>query len=279
MLSVFITGASTGIGEACALTLDSYGFQVFAGVRKTTDADALRAKASDRLTPILIDVTQSESIQAGVEQIKQKLGEDGLHGLVNNAGISASGPLEFMPLNEIRRQLDVNLFGQIAVTQEVLPLLRQARGRIVNMSSLSGRFVFPFYGAYAMSKFGLEAFSDALRRELKPWGMHVSVIEPGSIATPIWDKGIALSDEIGQNLPEAAVHLYGKTLKRVRLGTTRMGKAGIPPEKVAEAVHHALCAKRPKTRYLVGRDAQITARLAWLLPDRIMDWLMQRSLG
>jgi NAD(P)-dependent dehydrogenase (short-subunit alcohol dehydrogenase family) len=196
---------------------------------------------------------------------------------VNNAGIAVSGPLEFIPLSEIRRQFEVNLFGQIAVTQALLPLLRRGKGgRIVNMSSISGRITAPLLGPYSMSKFALEAFSDALRRELEPFGILVSVVEPGAIKTPIWGKGVDSSRERIAGMPEKALELYGSRIDGLRQRAQEMGDKGAPTEEVAKAVHHALASPRPRTRYLVGRDAKITARLAWLLSDRALDGLMKR---
>jgi NAD(P)-dependent dehydrogenase (short-subunit alcohol dehydrogenase family) len=276
---VLITGASTGIGEACALHLDKLGFRVFAGVRKAADADALRQKASPRLTPVMIDVTDATSIASAAETVGQAVGEFGLSGLVNNAGIAVVAPMEFVLLDDLRRQLEVNTIGQVAVTQAFLPLLRRAKGRIVNISSQGGRFVFPLFGPYSMSKFALEAFSDALRRELRGWGMHVAVVEAGSIATPIWSKGIATAGSIRDKLPAQAEPLYGRMMDTLRAGALLMGARGIPPETVARAVAHALTSRFPRTRYLVGLDAQVIARLAWLLPDRVMDWIMACVLG
>jgi NAD(P)-dependent dehydrogenase (short-subunit alcohol dehydrogenase family) len=198
---------------------------------------------------------------------------------VNNAGIAVSGPLEFLEMSDLRRQFEVNLFGQVAVTQEFLTLLRRGRaGRIVNMSSISGRITAPLLGPYSMSKFALEAFSDALRRELEPFGISVSVIEPGVINTPIWEKGVGSANERIARMPARALELYGKRIDFLRRRAEALQGTGTPAEKVAEAVYHALTARRPKTRYLVGNDAKVTAKLVWLLPDRLLDRLMRRSM-
>jgi NAD(P)-dependent dehydrogenase (short-subunit alcohol dehydrogenase family) len=182
-------------------------------------------------------------------------------------------------MSEIRRQFDVNLFGQVAVTQAFLPLLRRARGgRIVNMSSISGKITAPLLGPYSMSKFALEAFSDALRRELEPFGLWVAVVEPGVIKTPIWDKGVDSSTERIARMPARALELYGDRIANLRKQALEMSESGAPAEKVAKAVHHALVSGRPKTRYLVGTDAKLTAKLAWILPDRALDRLMRRRL-
>src|SRR5579862_2288927 len=181
--AVLITGASTGIGAACALYLDARGFRVFAGVRNPADGEALRARSSSRLAPVLLDVTNSDSLRDAAAVINETVSETGLHGLVNNAGIAVGGPLEVLPLDDLRRQFEVNVVGQLAVTQAMLPLLRKARGRIVNMGSIVGRAPVPLVGAYSMSKAAVAAMTTALRLELDLWGIDVSLIEPGAIAT------------------------------------------------------------------------------------------------
>jgi len=270
--AVLVTGASTGIGRATALYLQARGFRVFASVRKQSDALVLPGA-----TPVVLDVTEADSIRAASDAVSRVLGDEALAGLVNNAGIAVSGPLEFLEMAEIRRQFEVNLFGQVAVTQAFLPLLRRAkRGRIVNMSSISGRITAPLLGPYSMSKFALEAFSDALRRELAPFGLSVSVIEPGVIKTSIWDKGVDSSKERIARMPALALELYGGRIETLRERAQQMGQSGAPAEEVAKAVYHALVSRRPRTRYLVGRDAKLTAKLAWLLPDRVIDGIMRR---
>lgn len=202
--AVVITGAATGIGAACANRLAHTGFHVFAGVRKTEDGAALQQAIGDQVTPLLLDVTNGEQIAAAQAAVTTMVGERGLAGLVNNAGIAVGGPLEFMPLDEFHRQMEVNVYGALAVTQAFLPLLRQAKGRIINMSSIAGLAASPFLGPYAASKFALEALSDALRLELHPWEIEVVLIEPGNIATPIWQKGLAFADQLEAKLPAQA---------------------------------------------------------------------------
>src|SRR5919204_4783282 len=213
--AVLITGASTGIGEACALHLDRLGFTVFAGIRKEADGRALQAKASPRLTPLALDVTDQGQVTATVQTIESSLGAGGLWGLVNNAGIAVGGPLEFLPVDEFRLQLEVNVVGQLRVIQAVLPLVRRARGRIVNMSSVSGKLSAPFMGPYSSSKFALEAISDALRLELRPWGIMVSVIEPSNVATPIWGKSLQAGMAVIERLPARAREPYGPVTSRM----------------------------------------------------------------
>ncbi len=277
--SVVITGASTGIGEACALRMDRLGWRVFAGVRKEADGQALKAKASEQLTPIILDVTEQPTINASAETVTAAVGESGLAGLVNNAGIGVGGPLEFIAVEELRRQLEVNVIGQIAVTQAFMPLIRKATGRIVNMGSIGGRMATPFLGPYNASKFAMEALTDSLRQELQPWGIHVSIIEPGSIATPIWDKSKAAVDELKNTLPEEAMMLYGETVQAIEKALIKFEAAGIPADEVAKFAEHALTARTPKTRYVVGRDAQLQRMLVKWAPDRVRDMLVRLQLG
>jgi NAD(P)-dependent dehydrogenase (short-subunit alcohol dehydrogenase family) len=276
---IVISGASSGIGRACALHLDKLGFDVFAGVRKEADGERLREEASGRLVPLPLDVTDQASIEAAADKVAGSVGDRGLAGLVNNAGITVSAPLEFVPIDELRKQLEVNVIGQVAVTQAYLSMLRKARGRVVNVSSIGGRVALPFLGPYAASKFAIEGLSDSLRRELRPWGIEVSVIEPGSVATPIWEKGVAAADALIERFPPEAQALYGKAVASMRKAAAEAGNRGLPPEQVARTVEHALTARRPKTRYLVGRDAKMRARIARIVPDRAFDRLIARAMG
>lgn len=278
MRAVVVTGASSGIGEACALRLDREGWRVFAGVRKEADAERLKQQASGRLTPVIIDVTNEASVRSVADTVGSALGSAGLSGLVNNAGVSVPGPLEFLTPEDLRRQLDVNVVGQIAVTQAFLPLIRKANGRIVNIGSIAGRMSTPFLGPYNASKFAMEALTDSLRQELRPWGIHVAVVEPGSIATRIWEKGQAAADELEHNLPEEAMRLYGKAFSAMREAARKFEEAGIPPNEVAKFVEHALTAASPKTRYVVGRDAQVQRVIAKVVPDRLRDRMVAWQL-
>ncbi|HRI37683.1 MAG TPA: SDR family oxidoreductase [Nitrospira sp.] len=276
--AVVITGASTGIGAACALHLDRLGFTVSAGVRKPEDGALLQQSSSDRLIPIILDVTDLPSIQHSLAIVSERCGSNGLYGLVNNAGIAVPAPLEAIPLSDFRRQLEVNVIGQLAVTQAFLPLIRQARGRIINMGSIAGRSTIPMMGAYSASKFALEAMTDALRLEVQQWGIQVSIIEPGAITTPIWTK--SADDAAGR---EAAMgtelrRLYEPTVAAVRKVVEEAAKRAVPADVVAKAVEHALTAPVPKTRYLVGTDAKIRAFIGKILPDRIMDRLLTAVL-
>lgn len=277
--AIVITGASTGIGAACALRMDQRGYRVFAGVRRAADGEQLRSLASDRLTPLMIDVTNQRSIEDATAMVATAIGDHGVAGLVNNAGIAVTGPVEYLDLERYRQQFEVNYFGQIAVTQAFLPAIRRATGRIVMMGSIAGRVSAPFLSPYAGTKHALEALTDSLRVELGPWGIEVAIVEPGEIKTPIWDKGIANADDALAEMPEEAISRYEPFIEPIREYARAANETGLDASKVADAVEHALTAKRPKTRYLVGRDARIQATAKKWLPDRLVDRLTRSQLG
>lgn len=269
---IVITGASTGIGRAAAQRMAARGFDVLAGVRKPADAEAI---GGGRITPVIVDVTDAEQI-AG---LRDAVGDRPLAGLVNNAGVGVSGPLEFLPLDELRRQFEVNLFGHVAVTQQLLEPLRRARGRIVNTGSVGARTPLPFTAPYAASKAALWATGEALRGELRPWGIHVATIEPGAIATEIWDKASEDTAAVVAALPDRGRELYGGTLAKVGEIVDNVSSGAIAPDKVAEVIEHALTARKPKDRYLIGSDArqQVVARR--LLGWKRFDALLARRMG
>ncbi len=275
---VLITGASTGIGRACAEQLDGLGFIVLAGVRKPSDADALRAAGSERLRPVTLDVTDPDSIAAATDTV-ELAAPLGLAGLVNNAGVALGGPVELVPLEEWREQLEVNLIGAVAVTQAMLPALRRGRGRIVNVTSIGGRLATPFLGPYNASKFALEAVNDALRGELRQFGVEVVAIEPGAVATPIWDKARRTADEFTARASSDGLDLYRSGIDATRKAIADSERAGIPPQQVASEVARALTARRPRTHYVIGRDARTRLLLSKLLPTRAMDRLVARVMG
>ncbi len=259
--AVLVTGASSGIGQASALRLAASGWRVFGGVRSEEDAERLREHGVE---PLQLDVTDSATIAAAAEVVGGEL-----HGLVDNAGIAIAAPLELVPLDELRRQLEVNVVGQVAVLQAFLPLLRRSQGRVVLMGSVGGRSALPFLGPYAASKHALEAIADSLRVELAPWGIGVSIVEPASVKTAIWTKGAAQADVMRAGISHDRNELYAARIERFRAVALKRGP-GIDPDVVARAVEHALTASRPKARYLVGRDAHIRA---WIerLPTRLRD--------
>jgi NAD(P)-dependent dehydrogenase (short-subunit alcohol dehydrogenase family) len=263
--TVLVTGASSGIGKACAARLARKGWRVLAGVRRAGDAPSGTEE-------VLLDVTDAGQIQAVADRV------DELHGLVNNAGIAVAGPLEFLPLEQFRHQLEVNVTGQVAVTQALLPALRRGRGRIVFIGSIAGKSALPFLAAYAASKHALEAVADSLRIELAPWGIDVTIVEPGSIKTPIWTRSADRADETQATLDGRLEELYGPSIARFRKLALARGAAGAPAEKVAVVVEDALTGARPPTRRLVGRDARIRAAFE-LLPDRVRDRVLRRILA
>jgi NAD(P)-dependent dehydrogenase (short-subunit alcohol dehydrogenase family) len=275
--AVVVTGASTGIGRATALRLDGAGMRVFAGVRKEQDAESLR-RESPRITPLLLDVTDAAALQRAVQSVEAEVGGAGLAGLVNNAGISGGAPTEFVSIDDVRRIFEVNVVGVVATTQAFLPLIRRGHGRVVCIGSIGGRFPSPFLAAYSASKAAVAALCDSLRGELRPWGIHVALVEPGSIRTAIWDKG---HSELEANLaawPPAAMELYGEVIPRVRRISEQTAARAIPPDRVAKVVQHALTASRPRTRYLVGIDARAQA-IARRIPDRPRDAIVARVIG
>ena len=278
--AALITGASSGIGRAAALRLESEGWTVFAGVRDPAAGDDLieAATGAGVLVPVRLDVTDQGSIDAARSEIAERVGADGLGGLVNNAGVGSGGPLEYLPLDYLREVLEVNTIGQVAVTQAMLPLLRRGGGRIVFTSSDNGRWAPPYMGPYAASKFALEAIGDTFRLELRRSKIPVSIIEPGSIRTSIWDKGIdgiaAGEMKLG---PDSSEH-YGDVTTLMRNVMEEGNANGIPPERVADAIHHALIARRPKTRYRIGRDARMMIMLKSVLPDRVFDAAVSRII-
>lgn len=274
---VVVTGASTGIGRATALHLGRIGFTVLAGVRREEDGAALReeARGVSAIETVIVDITDPADVAA----LGVRFAGRGLAGLVNNAGVSVVGPLEFLPVDDLRRQFEVNLFAHLAVTQALLEPLRASRGRIVNMSSIGGRFAAPYLGPYNSSKFALEGLSDSLRRELRSFGIRVSLVEPGSIDTEIWRKGEAEADAAIAALSPRGRELYGRQLAGVRRTAQRTARHAIPAQKVADAVEHALTASRPRARYVVGTDARVQLALQALLPTHLLDRVIARITG
>jgi NAD(P)-dependent dehydrogenase (short-subunit alcohol dehydrogenase family) len=265
---VIVTGASSGIGEAIALHLREGGFSVLAGVRRDEDAERLSTRG---LTPIRLDVTDPEHLAAA----RAEVGDRPLAGLVNNAGILRGGPLEFVQLDDLREQLEVNVIGQVAVTQAFIGGLRAGRGRIVNVGSISGRLATPMVGPYVAAKFALEGLTDTLRRELVLQGIDVIMIEPGGVKTPLLGKANQWVEQLYGDSPPELAQRYGAMLTVMLEQTNKIDRrTGIDASAVAKVVGKALTVRRPRTRYLVGRDAIIQATMAKLLPDRVVDRLL-----
>lgn len=279
MRSVLITGASTGIGRATALHMDAAGWRVLAGVRSERDASSLAASASGRLLPLTLDITSPEQIAAAAERVSAEVGAAGLDGLVNNAGITIPFPLEAIPLEDFRRLIAVNLTGQFAVTQAMLAQLRVAKGRIVFVSSVSSRRAIPMLAGYTASKAGLNAVADGFRQELRPWRIGVSIIEPGAIETPIWDRGEREFETAMEHSPIEAESMYGDLIAAFRAIIDRSRKRRIPPEKVVSSISHALTAGRPRARYLIGLDAKSQALALRFMPDRLLDFFIAKYIN
>lgn len=273
---VLVTGASSGIGRATALRLATSGYHVFAGVRKSADGAALAEAATGEVTPVILDVTDAQQITSAVKIIACHVGDAGLAGLVNNAGIGVFGPLELIPIEQFRRQLEVNVTGQLAVTQAALPLLRRGRGRIVMIGSIGSRFTPPFVGPLAASKSTLATMSSALRQELAPWDIRVILVEPGSIRSEAVDK---LESDARTVMNDAAAEgraLYENAFVHLVSFFARLHEKGSSPDIVAKTVERALGVSRPRSCYLSGKNAQRMATIARLLPVPAQDALRRR---
>lgn len=270
-----VTGASSGIGRETARALAARGFHVLAGVRRMEDSED---PAVEGVEPVVLDITDPGHIRDLASRVAGDPQRRPLAVLVNNAGIAVNAPVETLPMEEWRRQFEVNFFGHVAVIQALLPAVLQARGRIVNISSIGGLVAGPGFGAYAGSKFALEAMSDALRREVGRLGVTVVVVEPGAIATPIWGKGIATADTLVASMTPEQHARYGGLIAAVRRQAQTSARTGIAPEDAARVIVTALEARRPRVRYLIGRDAKIMAAVAKWLPDRVFDRLVAQSL-
>jgi NAD(P)-dependent dehydrogenase (short-subunit alcohol dehydrogenase family) len=270
--TVLVTGASTGIGHATSLHLRSRGFDVIAGVRREQDGAELAARGVEI---VLLDVTDEASVAGAAKQV----GERPLSGLVNTAGVAIGGPLEYLPVERLRQQLEVNVIGLVATTQALLPALRRSTGRVVNIGSIGGRVTSPFVGPYNASKHALEAITDAWRQELAPWGLKVVVVEPGSVSTPIWAKAADQVRHARESYPADALERYGDALASFDGLMAKLDRLGSKPEKVAAVVERALTARNPRPRYLVGPDARAQLALKSLLPTRVMDAATRKAMG
>ncbi|HEU4636199.1 MAG TPA: SDR family NAD(P)-dependent oxidoreductase [Edaphobacter sp.] len=277
--AILITGASSGIGRATALRLVRHGWRVFATVRKESDAEALRSAAQGDLEIIYLDVADPASIAAAAREVEHRLEQRGLDALLNNAGIGMTAPVEHTSLDQLRHIFEVNLFGQIAVIQAFLPLVRRAKGRIVNIGSVGDHITPPFGGALAASKAAFASMSSALRLELRPQGIHVCIVEPGSINTPAVDKTLGGVEEKIASLPPDAAKRYGAAMRKAIATFSAKEHAGSPPEAVAKVVERALTDRNPKTRYPAGKDSRKLSLLARFLPERLLDRAALKVFG
>jgi NAD(P)-dependent dehydrogenase (short-subunit alcohol dehydrogenase family) len=272
--AVVVTGASSGIGADVAALLAHGGYLAFAGVRNDTDA-ARVATLHEFIRPLRLDVTD----RASIDEAAQTVAASGhvLRAVVGNAGIAVAGPLEFLPVDELRRQFEINVFGAVAVAQAFLPQLRVSRGRLVFIGSISGRLSVPFIAPYSASKFALRALVDALRVELAPAGIAVSLVEPGSVKTPIWQKGRDSRDTLMDALPPKALEYYGAQIEAVFAQTAREERAAMPVRNVSRAVLHAVTARKPKAAYLLGAAARAGSIVA-VLPPALRDRALRASM-
>lgn len=277
--AVVVTGASTGIGRACTEALVGQGFHVFGSVRKEADAEALERELGEHVTALRFDVTDRAAIDAAAERVAEAIGDTTLAGLVNNAGVAVAGPIMHLDVDELRQQFDINVLGLVSVTQAFLPLLGARRrppgapGRIVNISSISGKLVVPFLGAYASSKHALEALSDAMRRELRLYGIDVVIVEPGAVQTPIWDKAEAADVE------RYADTDYGEILRKFQQVMVEQGRRGFPVSRVTDVVVEAMTSDRPKARYAIPNQQLMGWVLPRVMPDRWLDQMIAKQLG
>jgi NAD(P)-dependent dehydrogenase (short-subunit alcohol dehydrogenase family) len=274
--SYFITGTSSGIGRHIALHLAKAGARIFATVRREEDASSLRALGLDGIVPVRLDVTDAASLSAGVASVDAVLGGAPLHGLVNNAGVNVGGVLEGIAMETLRRQFEVNVFGVVALTQQLLPLLRRSCGRIVNISSAGAALPTPFGGAYAASKIALEALTHAWRRELQSFGVFACVVRPGATESAIWGKSGA--DVTSWRLSPEVEDLYRTKLAAFARASEKMKSRVVPSGSVVRAVEHALTARRPRVTYIVGAEARASYLVDRLLPDRLVDRVVERML-
>ena len=276
MPTALITGTSTGIGEACVALLAQRGWTVYAGVRREPDGERLTATHTGDIRPVILDVTKGDHIARVVDELAMTVGDRGLQGLVNNAGVGVGGPVEYLPEDAWRFVFDANFFGIVSLTRAALPLLRRGRGRVVHIGSIGGRIASPGVGPYSASKHALEALAEASRIEFALGGSPVRVVlvEPGAVVTPIWDKADDSVDALEGILDEDERAQYGWMIDQARGFVDEGRRTGVPPSKVADAVEHALTAPRPKLRYLVGPDAKLAGHVIARLPDRAREALV-----
>jgi NAD(P)-dependent dehydrogenase (short-subunit alcohol dehydrogenase family) len=277
--SILVTGASSGIGRATALRLARHGWRVFAAVRKETDAQAIRGEAPESLETVLLDVSDQGSMKAAAHEVAGRLAGRGLDALFNNAGIGSTSPVEYTAVDKLREVYEVNLFGQVAMIQAFLPLVRLTKGRIINTGSVGDHLTPPFAGALASSKAAFASMSAALRLELRSQGIHVCVIEPGAINTPAVEKTLGGVEKTIAGLPPEGKALYGEAMRRTTRTFAKNEHAGSPPEVVAEVVERALTDRSPKTRYAAGKDSVKLALLARLLPEKLLDIAILKTFG
>ena len=275
---VIVTGASSGIGLECAKWFAGHGFHVFAGVRRKADAERLEKAALGKITAVTLDVTDAASIKSAVKAVAKSPADIIPFALVNNAGISIAGPLEMLPVDSFKNQIDVNLTGQLAVTQAFLPLLRAHHGRVFLMGSILGKFALPFLGAYSCAKFALEALAESLSMELAGTGVSVSIVEPGNIATPIWEKSKATAIDIAGDLSESKWDMYRDDARAALGYVERLSEKGLPPVRVAQVIEKALNARVAKKKYTVGPDSAFLGKVLPVFPAGLRQAILRRVM-
>jgi NAD(P)-dependent dehydrogenase (short-subunit alcohol dehydrogenase family) len=276
--SVLVTGASTGIGRATSLELAGKGWRVFSAVRKEADAKKLTEASSGKITPVIMDIVDYESVKRGAREIEKMLGGAGLDALFNNAGISIQGPMEIIPIEMFEQQIRVNVFGHLFVTQTFLPLIRRARGNIVFMSSESGRVTIPLVGPYSSSKFALEAVANALRVELLPAKVRVSLVEAATIKTPMWEKIDTTTEKFLSSISRPAKDLYRAELDTLIYFPRKQAATGIPMKKVVRVILRALQTRGHRARYVVGWEAWLFIIMHKVFPTRLVDWVSSKAM-
>ena len=272
---IVVTGTSTGMGAATAKELAGRGFHVLAGVRREIDADALRG---DGIEPLILDITVESDVAAVADRVAADPRGRPLRALINNAGIAVNAPVEALPIAEWRRQFEVNLFGHVAMIQALMPSLLRSSGTVVNISSVGGKVALPTYPAYAGTKFALEALSDSMRREVNHLGVKVVVVEPGAVKTEMAQRGVATAERLKAGMTADQLERYGDLIDAMSNLARSFDTDGVPAERAAKVIANAATAPRPRTRYTIGRDAAILARLSRVVSDRFLDRVVRLIL-
>lgn len=272
---VVVTGTSSGIGRATAERLAADGFHVLAGVRRQEDADKIRRH---NIEPVIVDITNLDTLKALAERVKHDPLGRSLRAVVNNAGIAVNAPLEMVPLDEFRRQIEVSVIGQVAVIQALTPALLNSGGRVVNIGSLGGKISMPGFGIYSAAKYAMEAVNDSLRREMSSFGLKVIMITPGGVSTGLTEQGITTAERLAKLMTPDQHRRHDRLFDAVKAQAETWAKDGIRPEKVAAVVSQAIHASKPRTRYTAGRDSALLTRLVRILPDKLLDRMLRSQM-
>ncbi|WP_416296040.1 SDR family oxidoreductase [Paenibacillus illinoisensis] len=272
---VVVTGTSSGIGRATAEQLAAEGFHVLAGVRRQEDADKIK---QNNIEPVILDITAIDTLRALAERVEQDPLGRPLRAVVNNAGIAVNAPLEMVPLDEFRRQIEVSVIGQVAVIQALTPALLKSGGRVVNIGSVGGKISMPGFGIYSAAKYAMEAINDSLRREMSSFGIKVIMITPGGVSTSLSEKGVTTADRLSKLMTPDQHRRHDRLFDAVKAQAELWATSGIPPKKVAEVVSRAIHASNPRTRYTAGRDSALLTRLVRILPDKLLDRMLRSQM-